>query len=145
MGLSELSNLLWRERQLLDLLQFKLEEECLLLETGRSRWLSHAARETELVVDEIGRAELARALELAAVGPAFDLGPQPTLGDLAAAAPSPWSALFAAHRDALRLAGREVVETASRSRNLLERGREDTMRMLRAMTDTAEPSRELAG
>ncbi|HEX9968583.1 MAG TPA: hypothetical protein VGB03_00465, partial [Acidimicrobiales bacterium] len=65
--MSELSNLLWRERRLLDLLQFKLEEECLLLETGRSRWLAHAARETELVVDEIGRAELARALELASV------------------------------------------------------------------------------
>lgn len=145
MGLSELSNLLWRERRLLDLLQFKLEEECLLLETGRSRWLAHAARETELVVDEIGRAELARALELASVGPTFDLGPQPTLGDLAASAPSPWSALFAAHRDALRLAGQEVLETAQRSRELLLRGREDTARLLASMQEATEERQEATG
>lgn len=135
MGLTELSNLLWRERQLLDLLQFKLEEECLLLENHRDRWLAHAGREVELVVDEISRVEMARAVELAAVGPDLGLSPQPTLGDLAAAAPSPWGALFADHREALRLAGREVVQTAERSRALLERGRQDTVRALRALAE----------
>lgn len=144
-GLSELSNLLWRERQLLDLLQFKLEEECLLLETDRSRWLAHAARETELVVDEIGRAEMTRALELASVGPALELGPQPTLADLAAAAPSPWSALFTAHREALRLAGQEVLETAARSRQLLEQGREDTVRVLQGLAEAGAERREATG
>ena len=144
MGLSELSNLLWRERQLLDLLQFKLEEECLLLEADHARWLAHAARETELVVDEIGRAELARAVELAAVAPAYGLGSQPTLGDLAEALPSPWGALFGAHRDALRLAAREVLDTADRNRGLLERGREDTVRLLRSVSEEPD-DQELAG
>ena len=135
MGLTELSNLLWRERQLLDLLQFKLEEECLLLESDRGRWLAHAGREVELVVDEISRIEMARALELAAVAPQFGLGSQPTLGDLAAVAPSPWGALFADHRAALQLASREVVDTASRTQALLQRGRLETVRALRAMAD----------
>lgn len=134
MGLSELSNLLWRERQLLDLLQFKLEEECLLLEADCSRWLAHAGREVELVVDEIGRAELARAVELAAVAPEYGLGPQPTLADLARTLPAPWGSLFAAHREALRLAGNEVQETAERTRTLLKRGREETVRALRALS-----------
>lgn len=143
-GLSELSNLLWRERQLLDLLQFKLEEECLLLEADRSRWLAHAGREVELVVDEIGRAELARAVELATVAPEHGLGPQPTLGDLARTLPPPWDSLFAAHREALCLAGREVQETAERTRTLLKRGREETVRALRALTEDAA-GKEMTG
>ena len=138
--MTELSNLLWRERQLLDLLQFKLEEECLLLEGERDRWLAHAGREVELVLDEISRVEMARALELAAVAPEFGLGPQPTLGDLAAAAPPPWNALFADHRAALRLASQEVVDTAGRSRVLLERGRHETVGALRALAE-----QEMAG
>lgn len=138
MGLTELSNLLWRERQLLDLLQFKLEEECLLLEHRHDRWLAHASREVELVLDEINRVEMARALELAAVGPSLGLGPQPTLADVASSAPSPWASLFADHRQALRLAGREVVETAGRSRVLLEQGREATVRALRALAENEE-------
>ncbi|HVF74101.1 MAG TPA: flagellar export chaperone FlgN [Acidimicrobiales bacterium] len=138
--MTELSNLLWRERQLLDLLQFKLEEECLLLECERDRWLAHAGREVELVLDEISRVEMARALELADVAPQFGLGSQPTLSDLAEAAPSPWGALFTDHRAALRLASQEVVETAKRSRALLERGRHDTVRALRALAEE-----ELAG
>ena len=34
MSLSEVSNILWRERQLLELLVFKLEEEQLVLAVG---------------------------------------------------------------------------------------------------------------
>ena len=36
MGANELSALLWRERELLELLSFKLEEEQLLLTAGKS-------------------------------------------------------------------------------------------------------------
>ncbi|CAN5337491.1 hypothetical protein BH23ACT9_BH23ACT9_24210 [soil metagenome] len=43
---SDVSNILWRERQLLELLHFKLEVEQSLLAAGRTRWLSHATRET---------------------------------------------------------------------------------------------------
>jgi hypothetical protein len=133
--MTELSNLLWRERQLLDLLQFKLEEECLLLECERDRWLAHAGREVELVLDEISRIEMARALELAAVAPELGLGSQPSLGDLAAASPPPWGALFADHRAALQSACQEVLDTAGRSRSLLERGRHETVNALRALAE----------
>ena len=37
MSANDLSNLLWRERELLELLVFKLEEEQLLLVAGRAR------------------------------------------------------------------------------------------------------------
>ena len=41
MGLSEASNILWRQRHLLELLLFKLEVEQTLLASGRLRWLAH--------------------------------------------------------------------------------------------------------
>ena len=50
MALSDVSNILWRERQLLELLVFKLEEEQLVLAAGRARWLAHASREVESVL-----------------------------------------------------------------------------------------------
>ena len=54
MGANELSALLWRERELLELLTFKLEEEQLLLTAGRTRWIEHATREVEQVLVEAG-------------------------------------------------------------------------------------------
>ena len=65
MSLSEVSNILWRERRLLDLLVFKLEEERFVLESGRMRWLTHATREIEKVLEEINRIELERAMAVA--------------------------------------------------------------------------------
>src|SRR6476646_5015881 len=65
MSLSEVSNILWRERRLLDLLVFKLEEERFVLESGRMRWLTHATREVEKVLEEINRIELERAMAVA--------------------------------------------------------------------------------
>ena len=46
--LNDVSTVLWRERQLLELLVFKLEEEQLLLTAGKVRWVNHASREVEL-------------------------------------------------------------------------------------------------
>ena len=61
MSLTDLSSVLWRSRELLELLLFKLEEEQLLLAAGRSRWLAHATREVEVVLDQIRQTEVARA------------------------------------------------------------------------------------
>jgi hypothetical protein len=68
MALSDVSNILWRERQLLELLVFKLEEEQLVLAAGRSRWLAYATREVENVLAEIKRIELERAVQVADAG-----------------------------------------------------------------------------
>ena len=83
MSLSEVSNILWRERQLLELLVFKLEEEQLVLAAGRTRWLSHATREVESVLEEIKRVELERAMLVADAGRELGLSGMPTLKELA--------------------------------------------------------------
>ena len=46
--MEKLSQILWRERELLDSLLFKLEMEQLVLGSGRTRWLARAAKEVAL-------------------------------------------------------------------------------------------------
>jgi flagellar biosynthesis/type III secretory pathway chaperone len=102
-AIHELSALLWRERELLDLLTFKLEEEQLLLTAGKSRWLPHGTREVEQVLDRVSKAGLARAVEIAAVAEQWGVSADSSLAELASAAPDPaWADILASHLAALR-------------------------------------------
>lgn len=102
MGANELSALLWRERELLELLVFKLEEEQLLLQGGKSRWLQHATREVEQVLTLVREAGLGRSVEVAALATEWGSDEDATLRELAASAPSgPWAEILAAHLTAL--------------------------------------------
>ena len=67
MSATELSALLWRERELLELLIFKLEEEQLLLTAGKSRWIQHATREVEQVMNLLRESALGRTVAVAAL------------------------------------------------------------------------------
>ena len=51
MSLNDLSTLLWREREVLELLLYKLQTQQLMLTTGRTEWLAVAAREVDAVVE----------------------------------------------------------------------------------------------
>lgn len=62
-GFAEVSSALWRERELLELLLFKLEQQRLVRRSGRTRWLARATREVHIVHREIQAVEL---LELTA-------------------------------------------------------------------------------
>src|ERR1700704_4584783 len=90
MGLADLSSILWREREMLELLLFKLEEEQLVLAAGRTRWLAHATREVEIVLDQIRQTEVLRAAEVAVVGADLGVGSNPSLSALADAVGAPW-------------------------------------------------------
>ncbi|HEX8508791.1 MAG TPA: flagellar export chaperone FlgN, partial [Propionibacteriaceae bacterium] len=83
MSLTDLSSVLWRSRELLELLLFKLEEEQLLLASGRSRWLPHATREVEVVLDQIRQTEVARAAYSQATALDLGLEPNASLGEVA--------------------------------------------------------------
>ncbi len=122
MSLTEVSSILWRERELLELLLFKLEEEQLLLAAGRSRWLGHATREVEMVLEEIRRAELGRAVEVEAVAASLGLGPGASLRQLADSAPAPWDDILREHRNAFLSASQEITALAQANRELLTAG-----------------------
>jgi hypothetical protein len=122
MALSDVSNILWQERQLLELLVFKLEEEQLVLASGRTRWLSHATREVETVLAEIKRVELERAVLVAGAGRDLGLSGSPTLRELAGLTPEPWDGIFAEHRRALLALAQEIDTITKSNRDMLQRG-----------------------
>ncbi|MCL2454496.1 MAG: flagellar protein FlgN [Micrococcales bacterium] len=114
-----LSEVLWRERHLLELLVFKLEEEQLIITSGRTRWLSHATREVENVLDEIRAADLGRAIEADEAAVMLGLEPGCSLNTLASAAPAPWDELLRAHRDAFCSLTAEIASLGAGNRDLL--------------------------
>ncbi|HYL51201.1 MAG TPA: flagellar export chaperone FlgN [Acidimicrobiia bacterium] len=122
MALSDASNILWRERQLVELLVFKLEEEQLVFAAGRNRWLAHARREVENVVAEIRRVELEWAVQVADTGRELGIPDAPTLRDLASLTPTPWDAIFAEHRRALIDLAGEIEAIRASNRELSRRG-----------------------
>lgn len=124
MGLSEVSNILWRQRQLLELLLFKLEEEQLVLKSGSTRWLSHATREVETVLAEIKRVELDRAVEIQHAAEELGFTDAPTLKQLTELGAGPWGRIFEEHRKAILELAKEIDEMAQNNRDLLARGRD---------------------
>ncbi len=140
MGLTEVSNILWRERELLELLTFKLEEEQLLLAAGRARWLARATREVEIVLEEIRRAELGRSVEVDALGAELGLGPNPSLNALAGAVGSPWNEILLEHRRAFLEATNEITALAASNKELLTAGYQAARDMLLAVNSEPQLS-----
>lgn len=95
--------LLWKERELLELLQFKLEEEQLLLVSGKSRWISLATREVENVLAKVHASGLARSIEASNVAAAWGCPDDAPLSQIIESAPDgPWREILSAHLTALR-------------------------------------------
>ena len=136
MTFNEVSNILWRERQLLELLLFKLEEEQLILAAGRSRWLPHATREVETVLDEIKRVEVTRAVQVEALAVSLGLPPTASLRELAERAPEPWNTALEDHRDAFVAATEEITALAKDNRELLNRGYQAARHVLSSIDGT---------
>lgn len=136
--MSELSTVLWRERELLEILVFKLEEEQLLLSTGRHRWLSHATREVESVLEQIRGAELARAVEVDGVAAELGLPAGASLLTLVEAAPEPWDELLAAHREAFVTLTAQINQLAEGNRELLASSHRATQETLLSVQQTVQ-------
>ena len=138
MSLTDLSSVLWRSRELLELLLFKLEEEQLLLAAGRSRWLAHATREVEVVLEQIRHTEVARAAYSQAVAGELGLPLEASLAELADAAPAPWSDLLHQHRKAFLTLTSEIGAVAESNRELLTAGQRAARETMLAFSGTVE-------
>jgi len=114
--LQDVSNILWRERNLLELLSFKLDSERLLARAGRTRWLARADHEVESVLGALKAVELERSIHMHALTDALGLRGDATLETLAECAPPEWAGIFADHRRALLELARDVDRSARRSR-----------------------------
>lgn len=149
--LQDVSNILWRERNLLELLAFKLDSERLLARAGRTRWLARADHEVEMVIDELKAVELERGITVQALGEQLGLSGDSTLLLLADTAPGEWAGILADHRRALLELARDVDRSARRSRrtpakviNVANTGRADdrgAVAVSRALADIVQPPR----
>lgn len=130
MSLAELSNVLWRQRQLLDLLLFRMTVEQTLLVGRQVRWLSRATDEVEAVLDEMRETELVRSVVLAEAASELRLGGEPSLREVSEAAPAPWGDIFEEHRRAFLGLTDEVQTIAASNRELLGREQRATRELL---------------
>lgn len=97
-----LSEFLWHERDVLELLLHRLESERALLETGRTARIPLASREVDAALEALDLAELARAAEAAGATSILGLPADANLLSIAQLAPAPWGEVFHQHRAALR-------------------------------------------
>jgi hypothetical protein len=119
-GATELSALLWKERALVDLLLFKLEELELLLADDRARWIPQASKEIEQVLERMSAAGLSRAIDAAEVADEWGCSPDAALRELVAAAPpGVWSDIFGSHLQAFATLSDEVGSAADSCQRLL--------------------------
>jgi hypothetical protein len=121
-SMEELSQVLWRERELLEMLAFKLEVEQLVLAGGRSRWLAYAAREVETVLEAVQRTEVLRATTAEAVGAAAGLDTNPSLRALVDASDEPWRTILLDHSEAFAALTAQITQLAPVTRELLAAG-----------------------
>lgn len=133
--LTDLSHTLWRQRRLLEQLQYRLEVQQAMLATGRKRWIGHAAGDVEAVMDQLRAEELTRAIQVAAVAHDHGLGDEPSLRELIAKVPSPWDDILREHQLAFLALTGEVEELTKHNRELLTRGASSTRDLLAALTD----------
>jgi hypothetical protein len=135
MGLAEVSSILWREREMLEVLLFKLEEEQLVLASGRTRWLARATHEVEIVLEHIRETELFRAVEVDTVAVELGLDPNPSLLTLAQAASEPWRDILLQHRQGFMELTDAIHSLADANRQLLSTGARATRDALLAVGD----------
>jgi hypothetical protein len=136
MSMEDLSAVLWRERELLETLLFKLEVEQLVLATGRTRWLAPAAREIEEVLDAIRETELLRAVEADALAIELGLAPNPSLQDIADKSDEPWKSIWYDHRETFTSVTAEITAMAENNRELLTSGYQAAKATLASLSDT---------
>ena len=138
MSLTDLSSVFWRLRELLELLLFKLEEEQLLLASARTRWVAHATREVEMVLDNIQQAEAVRAAHTLAVARELGLPDDVSLAKLVEQVPPPWNDLLREHRKAFLALTAEITALANANRDLLTRGQRAARETMMLVTGSVE-------
>ena len=138
MSLTDLSSVFWRLRELLELLLFKLEEEQLLLASARTRWVAHATREVEMVLDNIRQAEAVRAAQTLAVARELGLPDDVSLAKLVEQVPPPWNDLLREHRKAFLALTAEITALANANRDLLTRGQRAARETMMLVTGSVE-------
>ena len=122
MSMPDLAAVLWRQRELLEKLVYRLECEQLLLAAGRTRFLAQATAEVEALIEELHVVELQRAVAADDVARELGLEPGSTLEELAGTAQPPWTEVLLEHRHALLSVTGELSALAETNKHLMAAG-----------------------
>lgn len=136
--MEKLSSILWRERELLELLLFRLETQQLVLASGRTRWLAHATRELDELLETIRETDLMRAIAVDEAAAEVGLAPNPSLGVLADRVDEPWTTLLHDHRLAFLALTREIAERGEASHSLAAAGHRSVQETLASLGSAVE-------
>lgn len=128
--MDELSTSLWNERELLETLLFKLEEQELVVASGRARWVGRASREVELVLERMRTAEIGRSMHAEAAATSLGLSPDASLKEIASAAPAPWDELLRSHHAALSELTAQISALGVSNHQLLTQALQSTQEAL---------------
>ena len=111
MAAHDLSMQLMRERDLLELLLFKLDVQQTLLATGRNRWIAHSVSEIERVLAAMPTVALSRDTLVVAVADEWGAPEATTLRALIDAAPTDaWREVLSGHLDAMTALAAEIEQ-----------------------------------
>lgn len=139
--MDKLSQMLWRERELLDDLAYQLEVERLLLAGGRARWLVNAARAIETTLDRLRYTEVLRAVAADEAAESLGLAPHRSLAALAGACDEPWRGILLEHRECLLALVRDIADLSQEERGLVTPAYRSAQETLLATADVTYLSR----
>lgn len=120
--MEKLSQVLWRERELLDTLLYHLEVERLVLGDGRTQWLARASDDVERDLVRLRETEILRSVVAEEAAAELGMPPSPSLRALADAVDEPWHSILVDHRDAFVALSREIALVSDDNRTLLSSG-----------------------
>lgn len=131
----DLAGMLQSERHLLEQLRFRYVALDLMLEAGEVRFLNWALQDLDRSRLRVREADLARAADVAALNLKGARG-VPSLREVAAVAPAPWSRILRDHHDDL---SRVVTEIEVYAHRIAQSGRDGLAELAR--TGTIGPRR----
>ena len=120
--MEKLTWVLWRERELLEALLYRLELEELVMSTGRTRWLAAAARDVEEAAAALREVEILRSVAADEAAEAAGLPSGSSLAELIASAAEPWAGILTEHRDTFLRLVEEISRVAQANRALIVSG-----------------------
>ncbi len=131
---TDLADLLWNEREVLDQLLFELTVEQLVVSSGQTRWLPRANRRLHQALEQLRAIEVSRSIESDGICDDIGLPTSATLAEIAGAAPPPWDSILLEHRQSLLALAGEVRELTDQNRRLLDAAARSVRETLASIT-----------
>jgi len=135
--LGELSRTLWKQRGLIEHLQYRLEVQQMVLASSREARLQIALEEVEAAMEDIRRSERSRDVIVRQCANHLTLVESASLADIRDRVGDPWATVLGEHQDALLALVAETERLATMNRELALRGANDSRSVLDAVTGTA--------